>query len=385
MESKMRLHFYIQSKEFFSEAGCTGNVIQVSSCPRNYTVFLIHNEYDFDWLYRELEKENHPLLLIDEKIKTQIMTGLDYSKFAAYAFAAIEQNKNIDTVLKVCDFLLENNANRGSVLYVIGGGIVQDIGAFSAYMYKRGIPWKFVPTTLLAQSDSCVGGKTAVNYKATKNVLGLFSAPRQVFIDTAFINTISDNDFYSGCGEIFRLCLTGGESSIEFLEKHIDTLIQRNMQAINECISCSLEIKKLIVTEDEFELDLRRSMNYGHSIGHAIEALSNFLIPHGIAVSIGILVENAISTKLGLLSEKEFKRLYVLGKKIIPDIIWQYFIDLKCDTILPILANDKKVEGKNLKLAVLTKIGHLEFIDVPLDSTGLRYINDAFFKVKDLW
>ena len=381
----MRLHFYIQSKEFFSEAGCTGNVIQVSSCPRNYTVFLIHNEYDFDWLYRELEKENHPLLLIDEKIKTQIITGLDYSKFATYAFAAIEQNKNIDTVLKVCDFLLENNANRGSVLYVIGGGIVQDIGAFSAYMYKRGIPWKFVPTTLLAQSDSCVGGKTAVNYKATKNVLGLFSAPRQVFIDTAFINTISDNDFYSGCGEIFRLCLTGGESSIEFLEKHIDTLIQRNMQAINECISCSLEIKKLIVTEDEFELDLRRSMNYGHSIGHAIEALSNFLIPHGIAVSIGILVENAISTKLGLLSEKEFKRLYVLGKKIIPDIIWQYFIDLKCDTILPILANDKKVEGKNLKLAVLTKIGHLEFIDVPLDSTGLRYINDAFFKVKDLW
>ena len=109
------------------------------------------------------------------------------------------------------------------------------------------------------------------------------------------------------------------------------------------------------------------------------------MIPHGIAVSIGILVENAISTKLGLLSEKEFKRLYVLGKKIIPDIIWQYFIDLKCDTILPILANDKKVEGKNLKLAVLTKIGHLEFIDVPLDSTGLRYINDAFFKVKDLW
>lgn len=381
----MKLHFYIQNKEFLSEAAQMEQAITVSSCPRDYTVVILEESDRFNWLYTELAKETHPLILIDKKIKTAIIPDINNIAVPTYIFEAIEQNKNIDTVLKVCDFLLDNNANRGSVLYVIGGGIVQDIGAFSAYMYKRGIPWKFIPTTLLAQGDSCVGGKTAVNYKDTKNMLGLFSAPRQVFIDTAFIRSLSDNDFYSGCGEIFRLCLTGGETAIAFLEEQIEQLVKKNMEAVNMCLRCSLKIKKMIVTEDEFELDLRRSMNYGHSIGHAIEALSDFLIPHGVAVSIGILVENAISTAKGLLPEKDFQRLYVLGKKIIPDTIWKYFIELKSEKMLPILASDKKVVGKNLKLAVLTKIGKLEFIDIPLDTTGLQYVDAGFRRVKDLW
>ena len=342
----------------------------VKSSPRPYVVKII-DEDNFSWLSTEINTQKKPLVLIDRYVKNQVLKEVDFSNVPCYEVDATETNKGIDTVLKVCEFLQANNANRGSMLYVIGGGIIQDLGAFAGAMYKRGIPWTLVPTTLLSQADSCLGGKTAVNHGKTKNVLGLFSAPRQVLIDPNFIDTLPYNDQLSGGGEIFRLLITGGVKAFEFYQQHVDGFISGSKQAKRQLMIGSLSVKKSIVEHDEFEIDIRRSMNYGHSIGHAIEALSNYAIPHGQGVAIGILVENRIAKNRSMLSAQEDKEMYIAGKKVISDSVWDEFCKLNPSKLLPFLTNDKKAEGNNLKLPTLLSIGDMKFIDLPLNETGI--------------
>ena len=352
----------------------------VKSSPRPYVVIFI-DEDNFSWLSTEINTQKKPLVLIDRYVKNQVLKEVDFSNVPCYEVDATETNKGIDTVLKVCEFLQANNANRGSMLYVIGGGIIQDLGAFAGAMYKRGIPWTLVPTTLLSQADSCLGGKTAVNHGKTKNVLGLFSAPRQVLIDPNFIDTLPYNDQLSGGGEIFRLLITGGVKAFEFYQQHVDGFISGSKQAKRQLMIGSLSVKKSIVEHDEFEIDIRRSMNYGHSIGHAIEALSNYAIPHGQGVAIGILVENRIAKNRSMLSAQEDKEMYIAGKKVISDSVWDEFCKLNPSKLLPFLTNDKKAEGNNLKLPTLLSIGDMKFIDLPLNETGIAEVSQAIKEV----
>jgi 3-dehydroquinate synthase len=352
----------------------------VKSSPRPYVVKIL-SEDNFSWLSTEIHAQKKPLVLIDQYVKNNVLKDVDFGSVPCYEVEAIETNKGIDTVLKVCDFLQDNNANRGSMLYVIGGGIVQDLGAFAGAMYKRGIPWTLVPTTLLSQADSCLGGKTAVNYGKTKNVLGLFSAPRQVLIDTHFIDTLPYNDQLSGGGEIYRLLITGGVKAFDFFQQHVDGFISGSREATRQLMIGSLSVKKSIVEHDEFEIDIRRSMNYGHSVGHAIEALSNYAIPHGQGVAIGILVENRIAKNRGMLSEQENKEMYIAGKKVIASNVWDSFCSLDPVRLLPFLTNDKKAEGNNLKLATLMSIGDMRFIDLPLDAIGIAEVDRGIKEV----
>ena len=134
------------------------------------------------------------------------------------SFEAIEELKTVDAAFDLCDLLLKCNANRKTILYVIGGGIMQDIGAYAAATFKRGIPWVYIPTTLLGMSDSCVGGKTGLNYKHTKNLIALFSAPRKVLIDPVFVKTLDHENIFSGHGEILRLALTGGKNHLNCIK-----------------------------------------------------------------------------------------------------------------------------------------------------------------------
>ncbi len=358
--------------------GMGENLISVQSSPRPYSVELVHESDGFSWLEKTIRAHNQPFILADKYVLNQILSNLDFADIPIYAFDAIEDNKDIQTVLKVCDFLNEHQANRGSMLFVVGGGIAQDIGAFSAAMLKRGIPWIYVPTTLLSQGDSCLGGKTAVNHNNTKNLLGLFSAPRKVLIDGAFSKTLSYEDRMSGGGEIYRLLITGGQVGFDILKKYVDQFIVGSISATQVLVAASLQVKKRIVENDEFEIDIRRSMNYGHSIGHAIEALSEYRIPHGIGVAIGILVENRISFNRGLLSLEQEREMYQVGRKIIPENIWEIFSNLSIEKILPYLASDKKVEGAVLKLATLQEIGKMVFVDLSLNADGMKEVKLAF-------
>lgn len=371
--------FRIQSQQFSAEVVPEiGAGFQVLSSPRPYRVDFPAGDSPAANLAREMKMHKAPLVLVDSRIRELYFGATpELSVVPTFSVEAREEVKEIATVLDIVGFLEKNGATKTSMLFVVGGGIIQDLGAFAGGMYKRGLPWTFVPTTLLAQGDSCVGGKTALNHKKTKNLLALFSAPRRVIIDTGFLATLPWGDMLSGAGEIFRLCITGGPAFLDEFGAHLPAFLTGDRLATRRLIATSLSAKRAVVEFDEFELDIRRSMNYGHSFGHALEALTDYRIPHGVGVTIGILVENEIAHRRGMLGRSERDRLVALGRKIIPDNSRRVFADTSLDGVLDLLRRDKKTEGAILKLATLERIGQMRFIDFMLDAAGEKELRDA--------
>ena len=371
--------FLIQGVELIADESLKVTpALDIASSPRPYSVLFQSGEGAGKRLADAILQQDAPLLLVDKNIfRLYLQDQPSISHIPRFELNVGEDIKNIDSVLEIVTFLERHNASRSSMLFVVGGGIVQDLGAFSGYMYKRGIPWTFVPTTLLAQGDSSVGGKTALNHKQTKNLLALFSAPRKIITDTGFLTTLPDEDWYSGAGEIFRLCVTGGEASLQELERLLPALLQHDLARTTDLIRAALIVKKAVVEHDEFELDIRRSMNYGHSFGHALEALADYRISHGVGVTIGILVENEISYLRGVLTSAERNRLLRLGNLLISDSSWGIFRDLGLEGILNLLKRDKKAEGAVLKLATLRCIGQIEFVDLRMDNQGESEVKAA--------
>jgi 3-dehydroquinate synthase len=368
----MNAEFHIQNNKFIAEVMPNVDMgFQVASSPRPYRVDFPAGHSPAENLAREVCAHKAPLMLVDSHIQELYLSARsELAVVPTFSVVAGEGVKEISTVLEIVDFLERNSATKISMLFVVGGGVIQDLGAFSGAMYKRGLPWTFVPTTLLAQGDSCVGGKTALNHKKTKNLLGLFSAPRRVIIDTGFLLTLRQGDLLSGVGEIFRLCITGGPAFLAVFAKLLPAFLAGDAQAARELIASSLSVKRAVVEFDEFELDIRRSMNYGHSFGHALEALTDFRIPHGVGVTIGILVENEIAHRRGMLPRSERDHMLALGRQIIPEDCRQVFAAASLDGVLDLLRRDKKTEGAVLKLATLERIGQMRFIDFVLDAGG---------------
>jgi len=374
--------FRIQEEVLTALARPAADGFTVESSPRPYKVDFYKGDGAGDRLSVELLKEDSPLLVIDKNIYEHYLSESESIKdIPTLIIEASEETKSINTVLEIIEFMEEQEVTKASMLYIVGGGILQDLGAFACYMFKRGIAWTFVPTTLLAQCDSSVGGKTALNHKKTKNLLALFSAPRRIIIDAGFLATLAKNDWLSGAGEMFRLSITGGPDFLDVFEEEIDAFLNNDMSATIRMTASSLSAKKAVVEFDEFELDLRRSMNYGHSFGHALEALSVYKIPHGTAVTIGILVENEISYRRQLLPKDERNRLMQLGKKIIPVESVDIFRDTALDGVLDLLKRDKKTIGTVLKLATLERIGQIRFLDFSLDAEGEQELRSAVDEV----
>ncbi len=378
----MLSHFKIQEREFAVQLPAAAAGFSVQSSPRPYLVDFVGEGNPGARLLREIRANTSPLLLVDKKIRSLYLDEASApSEFPSYEIDASEDVKEIASVLSIVDFLERNQATKTSMLYVIGGGILQDLGAFSCAMYKRGLPWTFVPTTLLAQGDSCVGGKTALNHKRTKNLLGLFSTPRRVLIDTGFLQSLESDDLFSGAGEIFRLCITGGKESLAVFVQELPGFLQKDPDATNRLIATSLSVKRAVVEVDEFELDLRRSMNYGHSFGHALEALSNYRIPHGVGVTLGILVENEIAFRRGMLPAEDRELMLQLGRQIVPREFWKTFTQTSLSGVLDLFRRDKKSEGQVLKLATPEFIGQMRFIDFDLTASGEEELRRAVASV----
>lgn len=373
------LSFNIQKQTFSADLQLnTYSGFAVQSVPRPYYIDFMLNDNPGSSLLREILAHKTPLLLIDSKIADLYFMDLpQLNQIPTLRILADEDHKKIESVMQIVDFFERNSATKTSMLFVVGGGILQDLGAFAGYIYKRGLPWTFTPTTLLAQGDSCVGGKTAINYKNTKNLLALFSAPRRVVIDTGFLKTLPKNELLSGVGEIFRLCITGGPGFLEIFAAELPAFLDNDLIATTHLIAASLSVKRAIVEFDEFELDIRRSMNYGHSFGHALESLSQYHIPHGVGVTIGILVENQIAHQRGMLSTEERDLIFDLGRQIIPSEAREIFAITSLDGLLSLLLHDKKTEGTVLKLAALERIGQMRFIDLMLDAIGEQEFRDA--------
>ena len=256
---------------------------------------------------------------------------------------ASEKVKSWNNIKNIINKFISLNVSRNDTICVIGGGTIQDISSFVSSIYKRGINWIFIPTTLLAMADSCIGSKTSINYKGYKNQLGTFYPPKKIYINTDYISSLSGDDILSGIGEIIKIHLIKG-----IHPKKIDILIeQRDWKKL---IYNSLLYKKKYIEKDEFDLKDRRILNYGHTFGHAIETLTKFSIPHGKAVMYGILLANYISFKLGYLTfEDDFLMSSIILKRLYPPKL-----NINAKDLTKIIKRDKKVSGDNINL-ILTK------------------------------
>lgn len=359
-KKKLRVRINKINKEFLVKSGI-----------RDYQV---KSDINLNFI-KKLFKDKKNIFLIDKNIKNIFFQNIKNENI--FVIESLEKNKNTNLVNKIIDFFIQKKVTKINTIVAIGGGIVQDIAGYSCYVFKRGIPWIYLPTTMLGQTDSCVGGKVALNYKNIKNVMALFSAPRKIYICNEFLNTTSSRDFLSGVGEAFRLHITGGRFFFDQFKKELPQLIKKDKKVIKKVILRSLLIKKTIVEKDEYEIDIRRSMNFGHSIGHAYEALLNYKIPHGLAVAIGICIELLLSTNEKKFSKKMMNDVIDCFLIFFPKKYLLYLKNLNLSKINSILQQDKKTEGNIVKLAVPINYGNMKFINRKLDNENIKKIYNA--------
>lgn len=222
---------------------------------------------------------------------------------------ATEAAKSLDRFPGYVEHLVSRGVRRDHVLLAVGGGIVQDIACFLAATLLRGVEWRFHPTTLLAQADSCIGSKSSINSGRAKNILGTFTPPKRVVIDAGLLDTLDERDVRSGVGEMLKVHAIDGPASFDAIAAAYADLFE-DKAVMQRFIRRSLEIKKRYIEKDEFDRGPRNVFNYGHSFGHAIEAATDFGIPHGIAVTIGMDMANFVAARLGVGRDAHFERMH---------------------------------------------------------------------------
>jgi len=291
--------------------------INVSLAERSYPILIDSNFLDN--FGQELSQLNFPKRIavvsnptVDNLYGSIIRVSLENSGFITEQFNIPdgESFKSLETLQSIYDFLLENEFDRGCGLVALGGGVVGDIAGFSAATFLRGIPYVQVPTTLLAQVDSSVGGKTAVNHPLGKNLIGAFYQPEMVFIDIDTLNTLERRDLSAGLAEVIKYGVISDSNFFCWLEDNVTNLKNRKSESIIYAVRRSCQIKAEIVALDEREGTVRAHLNYGHTFGHAIEKLAGYgQFKHGEAVSIGMIVAAKISARQGFCSQQDVQRL----------------------------------------------------------------------------
>jgi 3-dehydroquinate synthase len=330
--------------------------------------FIAENRYSKILILVDTNTEKHCLPLI----KTALPALADYD---IIEIDPGEENKNIDFCIGIWKMMLDFKADRTSLLINLGGGVITDIGGFAASTFKRGIDFVHVPTTLLSQVDASVGGKTGIDMDQVKNIIGTFSQPKAVFIDPAFLNTLDNRQLFSGFAEIIKHGLI---YDADFFNK---ILIVKPEEVSNDIIYRSIEIKNEVVAADPYEKGLRKILNFGHTIGHAIESYSlmNDKDPllHGEAIAIGFICESFLSVKYTGLTEPELKKIQVSLLSYFPKYNLNNvpFIEL-----ISLMQNDKKNQAGKIGFALLSSIGKCEY-DVFVDEANILASLDHYKKL----
>ena len=336
------------------------DVLRISSSPTSYSVFFSKN--NFTTTFKKIYNDGDIILIDANVLDLYPISNVDY-----FSVDAFEKNKSIKTVLKFVKYLSDSNFNKKNKVIVIGGGITQDIGAFASSIYKRGVSWVFFPTTLLSMCDSCIGGKTGINYLNGKNQLGLFSKPKKVIICYDFLRTLTDKDLKSGLGEILKLYSLIGYDYLKFYNDCVDNGKVKSAKHYPMLIKRALNIKKVVIEEDEYETNIRRSLNYGHTLGHAVEVMSGYNIAHGQAVAAGILMVN----KLFGFSDNLYDRLCL-------DLIDKELLkNLKLSELELLIRKDKKTIGNKAYFVVLDEFGKISFAPKEIN-------NELIFQIKNI-
>ena len=282
-----------------------------------------------------------------------------------------EQFKNWETLNSIFDFLLERHCDRTSTLIALGGGVVGDITGFAAASYQRGIPFIQIPTTLLAQVDSSVGGKTAINHPRGKNMIGAFYQPELVLADTEVLRTLPDRELRAGLAEVIKYGLIRDLPFLEWLEENLDHLLARKPEALAFAIARSCKNKAEVVSADEREKGERALLNLGHTFGHAIEAGMGYGVwLHGEAVAAGTMMAAELSFRLGWLDADDLERIEDLFQRAgLPTV----GPEMGTTTYLELMQHDKKVQNGKMNLILLERIGRA----VSTNSASAVHVSDA--------
>jgi len=270
-------------------------------------------------------------------------------------FPAGERSKSVQSVLDIAGRLLDLGVDRKSALIALGGGVAGDLAGFIASVYMRGVPCIQVPTTLMAQVDSSIGGKTAIDLPQGKNLIGAFSQPAGVFIDIKCLDTLPDAEYRNGLAEVVKYGIIDSETLFQQLEGGVEMIRSRNRPFLEAIIQRACTIKKGIVEMDEREQGLRRILNFGHTLGHALEGASGYAFAHGNAVSVGMIAAARMSQKLHGLPAADCQRIEGLIASL--SLTCRIPQDLATQDILTGLQRDKKKAGDTVHFVLLKKIG----------------------------
>ena len=271
-----------------------------------------------------------------------------------FVFPSGEENKNLDTVQDLLEKLIEEHFERRDFLVALGGGVTGDMTGFAAAMYLRGIDFIQVPTTLLSMVDSSVGGKTGVDFRQYKNMVGAFHMPRLVYMNLDVLSTLDERQFYSGFAEAMKDALIKDARFYEWQIENMYEICDREPEVLQELVYRSCDIKRFIVEKDPTEKGDRALLNLGHTIGHAIEKYKNFNMTHGECVALGCVAAAFISWKRELLSMEEY---YEIRDMFVPFNLPISIDDVDIEEVLRITKSDKKMENNRIKFVLLKKIG----------------------------
>jgi len=301
----------------------------------------------------------------------------------AFIFEAGEAQKHMGTLQAMYSFFLASKLDRRSIIVALGGGVTGDLAGFAAATFMRGIDFVQLPTSLLAQVDASVGGKTAIDFDNVKNLVGAFHQPKLVYINLATLNTLLRQEYISGMGEIVKHGLIGDNVYYQYLQDNHQAIQTLDPEVMLEVVAGSCRIKSAIVAQDEKESGLREILNFGHCVGHAVESLLGYALPHGQCIAIGMCVALQLSTALGHITSTERDQSISLMKDFELPVTLDANIELKPKIILSEMYKDKKTINDTLRLVLLKKIGDAYTDNTVSPKNILKALEYSFKKGSD--
>lgn len=320
-------------------------------------------------IWEELQKEallDNFIIVTDRNIYNiykdevkNLLKGRDH----IYIMPSGEESKNLQELSNIFKLLIQKNIDRNGKIYCLGGGVVGDLGGFAAATYKRGIDYIQIPTSLLSQVDSSIGGKTGIDFLEHKNIIGSFHFPLITIIDASFINTLPKKEITCGLGEIIKYGLIEDYDFLKFIEKNIDKIYRRDMRILQTIIKKSIEIKSSIVQEDKLDTGIRQKLNFGHTIGHSIESYFQYKkYNHGEAVILGMIYESNIAYEKEFIDKKYYNEIIKVLSPLVEKVVFS-IEDIKL--LIDYMRNDKKNKEGRISFALPVGKGKVDlFYDV---------------------
>lgn len=353
--------------------------LTVSTLNQSYPIF-IGEQLSVRQLLLPLIKSNKIFIVSDDNVADRhfatLLQQLTGFELASYILPAGEENKNISHWQAILQAMIEADLHRDSTVIAFGGGVIGDMAGFAASCYQRGISVIQVPTTLLAQVDSSVGGKTAVNFYQEKNVIGSFYQPDGVLIELDYLKTLPKREYLAGLAEVIKYALIGDSQFFNWLEEHAEPILALSAPHLTHLIQRCCQMKADIVSQDEKENGVRALLNLGHTFGHALEALTHYqTYRHGEAVAIGLYLQALLAEQLSPNSNHVANRVQaILSKFALP---YQLPEHINLAQMVKLMYRDKKIVGSVMRFVITKQIGDAQLIDIADEGIIMQVLKHA--------